>query len=123
MNFSQPEVIIAAAAASTTTATTVIAFGAPWEAVVVGLLSAILVSFWLDKIDSPPKAAAAMLFAGLLAGVLAPLSVEYLIDKQYIRTLEPQRWVWLMAVLIGAAAPKVIPPALKVLVKKTEDAA
>ena len=34
------------------------------------------------------------LFAGLLAGVLAPLSVEYLMDKQYIHPLEPQKWVW-----------------------------
>lgn len=82
--------------------------GAQADALLLGLASAIIVSIWLPSIDDRFKAAAAVAFATLLAGYGAPVASVWLAaNVTGIEATETLRL--LSAVVIGGAAPPVIP--------------
>lgn len=83
-------------------------FGAQADALLLGLASAIIVSVWLPSIDDRLKAAAAVAFATLLAGYGAPVASGWLAAN--ITGIEATNTLRLLAaVVIGGAAPPVIP--------------
>jgi len=51
--------------------------GLDLDAMIVGLMAASFSTFWLDTVNNIPKAAAAILFSAMLAGVAAPVVTVY----------------------------------------------
>jgi hypothetical protein len=86
--------------------------GAQVDALVAGLAAAILVSVWLDTINNYPKAAAAVILSALLAGYGSPVAAEWVTSSiSGIASTDSLRV--LLALLIGAAAPTVVPIAIR----------
>lgn len=94
-----------------------ILLGAQVDALVVGLVAAILSSVWMESIDNKAKAAAAVLLSALLAGYGSPVAAQYLAAS--VSALTPNDPLRLMlALLIGASAPTLVPLALRFARKK-----
>ena len=55
--------------------------GLDFDALIVGLMSAIAVTFWLSTVNTFPKAASAVFFSALLSSFGAPVASAYLIGK------------------------------------------
>lgn len=86
-------------------------FGAPLDSLLVGLVAAIFVSIWMPAIDSRLKAAAAVMLSGLLAGYGSPVAAGWLAAEQAgLANGSPLRL--LLALLIGAVAPTLVPVAV-----------
>ena len=82
--------------------------GAQVDALVVGLVAAIFVSIWLPSVDDRLKAASAVAMSALLAGYGAPVAAAWLASEQSgFQADSPLRL--LLALLIGAAAPALVP--------------
>ncbi len=91
--------------------------GAQADALVAGLVAAILVSIWLDTINNYPKAAAAVILSALLAGYGSPVAAEWVTSSvSGIASTDSLRV--LLALVIGAAAPTVVPIAINTFGKK-----
>lgn len=103
--------IAAGAAASSAT----VLLGASADALVVGLMAAVFVSIWLESINSRVKAAAAVLFAAMLAGYGSPVAASWLIG--YAPSIAPSldQLRLLLAALIGGGAPSLVPISLRAL--------
>ncbi len=85
--------------------------GAPLDALLVGLVASVLVSFWLPSIDNRGRAAAAVAFATLLAGWGAEVTAGWLaVNHAGLAYTQPLRL--LLAVVIGGTAPPVVPFAI-----------
>lgn len=110
-----PGIAIGAAASSVS-----IAFGAPWDALVAGLLAAVFISIWLETIDNKVKAASAILFSGLLAAYGSPVVAGWAAGN-LIDTADPDALRVFVALLLGAVSPSIVPLLLKIARKKTED--
>lgn len=82
--------------------------GAQIDALVAGLVAAILVSIWLDTINNRTKAAAAVLFSALLAGYGSSSAAE-LFTANVAGVPNTDSLRMLMALIIGAAAPTIVP--------------
>ncbi len=94
--------------------------GAHVDALIVGLMASILVSFAWPTIDDKRKAASAVAFASLAAGYLAPLLSAYL--PTLITGLNNGDQLRLAAALvIGAAAPTVTPLIFRALMHRLEE--
>ena len=91
--------------------------GAQVDALVAGLVAAILVSIWLDTINNKSKAAAAVILSSLLAGYGSPVAAEWVTASISGIASSDQLRV-LMALMIGAASPTVIPIAIRTFGKK-----
>lgn len=83
--------------------------GAQADALVIGLMSAVLASFWMETIDNKLKAGSAVLASALLAGYGSPVAAGLVADAipAAAHSAEPLRM--LMAVVIGCAAPRLVP--------------
>jgi len=84
--------------------------GAQVDALLLGLVAAIIVSIWMPAIDDRLKAASAVALSSLLAGYGSPVAAGWLAvvrpgfsDDDGLRLLA--------ALLIGALAPVVVPVA------------
>ncbi len=55
--------------------------GLDFDALIVGLMSAIAVTFWLSTVNTVPKAASAVFFSALLSSFGAPVASAYLVGK------------------------------------------
>ena len=64
----EPHITATGAAVGLAAAPPLIVLGAQVDALVIGLAAAILVTFWMETIDSKLKSGAAMVFSALLAG-------------------------------------------------------
>jgi len=94
--------------------------GAQVSALVAGLVSAILVSIWLDTINNRTRAAAAVLLSSLLAGYGSPIAAEYVVASA---TGIPNTDTLniLLALIIGAASPTAVPIAIGAFKKKVSE--
>lgn len=91
-------------------------FGAQVDALLVGLVAAILISFWLPTIDDRKKATAAVALSSLLSGYLAPVAAPALsawlaTEHAVVSDGGPLRL--LIALLIGIVAPSGLPVVLR----------
>ena len=85
--------------------------GAQIDALLIGLMSAILISFWLPTIDDRKKAAASVALSSLLAGYGSPVAAAWLAaDYAELTAGSPVRL--LLALLIGVMCPTIVPVAL-----------
>jgi len=86
--------------------------GASVDALLVGLFAAILVSIWMPSIDNRVKAASAVAFATLLAGWGSDVAAGWVaVNQTGIQDATPLRL--LLALMIGGAAPTVMPTAME----------
>lgn len=104
------------AAASTVS----LAFGAPWDALIASLIAAILISIWLPVIDNKKKAAASVLFAAL-SGTYASPVVANLVAENIFNPSDFDSLRVLIAVVIAALSPTIVPVLIALARKKTED--
>jgi len=82
--------------------------GAQADALLIGLVAAILISFWLPAIDDRKKAAASVALSALLAGYGAPVAAGWLAGTQpELASGSPLRL--LMALALGALCPTMVP--------------
>lgn len=100
--------------------TTGLFLGAQIDALLIGLISAFFVSVWLDTIDDKLKSTCAVLFASLLAGYGSPFAANLMVNEFHGIGNNADGLRLLMALLIGACAPTVVPLALKYLARKGE---
>ena len=87
--------------------------GAQVDALALGLMAAIFVSIWMETIDDKLKAGSAALLSAMLAGYGSPKAAAFVASTWPAVGPADTTLRLLMAVLIGAAAPTVIPIAAK----------
>lgn len=93
--------------------------GAQVDALIIGLVAAILISFWLPTIDDRKKAAASVAMSSLLAGYGSPVAAAWLAaDQAAFSNGSPLRL--LLALAIGAATPTLVPVILDWAKRKVE---
>lgn len=85
--------------------------GAQIDALLLGMVAAILMSFWLPAIDSRPRAAAAVAMSSLFAGYGSPLAATWVATNVVVADVAALRLP--VALAIGALAPTIIPLLLK----------
>lgn len=98
-------------------------FGAQVDALLVGLVSAILISFWLPTIDDRKKATAAVALSSLLSGYLAPVAapaVAAWLSAEHAAVSDGRPLMLLIALLIGIVAPSGLPVVLRWLNRSVE---
>lgn len=81
--------------------------GAQLDALLLGMVAAILVSFWLPTIDNRGRAAAAVALSSLFAGYASPLAAAHLAATLGAMEATPLRL--LGALMIGTGGPMLIP--------------
>jgi len=100
--------LLQGAAASSVT----VLMGAQVDALIAGLVAAILVSIWLDTIDNKTKAAAAVILSAMLAGYGSPVAAQW-VSATVTGIASTDSLRLLLALMIGAAAPTVVPIAIR----------
>ena len=82
--------------------------GAQIDALLIGLVAAILISFWLPTIDDRRKAAASVALSSMLAGYGSPVAAGWLAGTQpELAAGSPLRL--LVALALGALCPTLVP--------------
>ena len=76
-----PHATIAGALTGAGISSVTIVLGAQVDALVVGLIAAVLVSSWLESIDSRIKAAGAVMFSAMLAAYGSPVAAGLLVSE------------------------------------------
>ena len=94
--------------------------GADPTGLVMGLIGAVVMTFFLGSIDSRWKAGAGILFASLLAGYAGPVVAVAILHqwpdwRPVMDAAHP-----LVSLLIGASAPTIIPALLRGLARRAE---
>ena len=97
---------------------TTVLLGAQVDALAVGLIAAIFVTIWLEKIDNKIKAASAVLFAALLAGYGSPVAAEWVMASVPSVSHSTESLRMLLALLIGGGAPSLVPVAIQYISRK-----
>lgn len=101
----------------TLTSSVTLFMGAQVDALVAGLVAAILVSIWMDAIDNKSKAAAAVILSALLAGYGSPVAAEWVTATvSGIGSSDSLRV--LLALVIGSSAPTVVPILIRTFGRK-----
>lgn len=86
--------------------------GADAQALVVGLVAAVLMSFWLPAVDQRSKACASVMFSALASGYGAAAAAAVAADNLPVLGKVEQLHM-LMAVIIGALLPVLMPAIIK----------
>lgn len=92
--------------------------GAQVDALVLGLVAATFVSIWMETIDNRIKAAAAVMFAAMLAGYGSPVAAEWVASTAPKLSANTEALRLLLAVLIGAVTPSMVPLGLRYMGNK-----
>ena len=87
--------------------------GAQVDALALGLIAAIFISIWMETIDDKIKAGSAALLSSMMAGYGSPKAAAWASATVPAIGGNDDTLRLLMAVLIGAAAPTIIPLASK----------
>ena len=97
-----------------------ILLGAHVDALVLGMMAALFVSIMTETIDSRAKAAASVLLASLMAGYGSPVAAQWVaVNYPTLFVLETHGVMrLLMALIIGAATPSVVPIAIRIMNRK-----
>lgn len=93
--------------------------GAQVDALLVGLVAAILISFWLPTIDDRRKAAASVALSSLLAGYGSPVAAAWLAGTETALQGGPDMRL-LLALVIGILCPTIVPVLLGWAKRKVE---
>ncbi len=113
----EPHITATGAAVGLAAAPPLIVLGAQVDALVIGLAAAILVTFWMETIDSKLKSGAAMVFSALLAGYGSPVGAEVVIGLLAphvpAASLDGGSLRLLLALALGAGSPYLIPLLLR----------
>jgi uncharacterized phage infection (PIP) family protein YhgE len=108
----------ALAGAGASSAVTLV-MGVQVDALVIGLIGAVLVSIWLETIDNRIKAAAAVFLSAMLAGYGSPLAAQWIAAS--VPSLPNTDSLRLfIALLISAIAPSIVPLAIKAFGSKVQ---
>lgn len=86
--------------------------GASVEAMLLGLVAAVLSAVMLEAIDKPGKAFAGVLFASLLSGFGSPAAADWVVAHVSGLSNAPLL-AGLMAIVIGALAPPLMAPGIE----------
>jgi hypothetical protein len=116
----EPHSTIAGALAGAAVSPVGLFLGAQVDALVIGLVAAVFVSIWLEQIDNRLKAASAVLFSALLAGYGSPVAAGWVATNVTSLASGADGLRMLLALLIGAAAPRLVPLCFKFLGKKLD---
>ena len=111
-----PNSTVAGALAGGLTSTISLALGAQLDAFIIGMVAAVFASIWLDTIDKPSKAAAAVFFSALLAGYGSPVLAGWVEGSAAALASSSGSLRLLLAFLIGAVAPRLVPLVINNLV-------
>lgn len=93
--------------------------GAQADALIVGLVAAILISFWLPTIDDRRKATASVALSALVAGYGSPVAAVWLAGTETALKGGPDMRL-LLALIIGIACPTIVPLLLGWAKRKVE---
>lgn len=88
------------------------------DAMIVGLMSATFITFWLNTVDNIPKAASAILFSGLLSGIAPSVVAAYVLGKYPGLEQAGNAVPLLAAVLIGGSVTWGLPLLINFLKNK-----
>ncbi len=108
------------AAAGVVAALPTLFLGAHVDALVMGLMAAVFSSIWLPTVDDKVKAFASVCLSALLAGYGAPIAVANAASVVPGIVLAPDQARPLLAVVIGAVCPLLVPVLLNKLKSKGE---
>lgn len=108
-----PHATIAGALTGAGISSVTIVLGAQVDALVVGLISAVLVSSWLESIDSRIKAAGAVMFSAMLAAYGSPVAAGLLVSEIPAIATNSDSLRLLLAVGIGGLVPSLWPLVIK----------
>lgn len=86
--------------------------GAQVDALIMGLIAAVFVSIWLPSINDRLRAASAVAISSLLAGYGSPVLAGWLVASQHGFAGWSELRM-LLAVLIGAVCPALMPAAIE----------
>lgn len=117
---SEPHSTIAGAITGAGISSVTLLIGAQVDALVIGALAAIYVSICLQTIDKFHKSAIAVLFSALLAGYGSPVAAEWVMGSVPSVAGNHEALRLLLALVIGALAPSVVPLAIKYLNGKVQ---
>ena len=73
------------------------------DALIIGLMSAIAVTFWLATVDTVSKAASAVFFSALLSSFGAPVASAYLVGKFPTLQDTSDSLILLLSAMIGGS--------------------
>jgi len=116
----EPHSTIAGALAGAAVSPAALFLGAQVDALVIGLVAAVFVSIWLEQINNRLKAASAVLFSALLAGYGSPVAAGWVVGNVTSLSSGADGLRMLLALLIGALAPRMVPLLIKFLGKKID---
>lgn len=114
----EPHSTLTGALAGASVSPVMLILGAQVDALVVGLAAAVFVSIWLGTIDSRAKAASAVLLSAMLAAYGSPVAANWLASTVPAAAGAADSLRLLAALVIGAAAPSIVPLALRALRNK-----
>jgi len=77
--------------------------GLDFDALIVGVMAASAITFWLNTVNNLPKAISAVLFSGLLSAFGAPVASVYLVSKFHSLAAAGNALPLLAAVIIGSS--------------------
>jgi len=113
-----PHAPIAGALSGAGASTVTLFLGAQVDALIIGLMAAVFVSIWLDTIDNRIKAAAAVMFAAMMAGYGSPVAAQWVATNVTSIGSNLESLRLLLALLIGALSPSIVPLGIKYLGNK-----
>ncbi|HEY6020327.1 MAG TPA: hypothetical protein VIY48_10600, partial [Candidatus Paceibacterota bacterium] len=73
---------------------------------------------WMETIDNRIKAAAAVMFASMLAGYGSPVAAEWVSMQMPVLSKNPDSLRLFLAVLIGASTPSMVPVGIRYIGSK-----
>lgn len=111
---------IGAVAGAAAAAPAALFLGAHVDALIIGLMAAVFSSIWLPTVDDKVKAFASVCLSALLAGYGAPIAVANAASVVPGIVLAPDQARPLLAVVIGAVCPLLVPVLLNKLKSKGE---
>jgi hypothetical protein len=87
--------------------------GAQVDALVVGLVAAVIMSIWLPQVDNRLKAFASVGMSSLMAGYVSPVAVPLIVANVAAAAPAADHLRLLAAALTGALGPSMIPFGIK----------
>lgn len=92
---------------------TAMVFGAHVDALIISMIAAALVSFWMPSTNDRAKSCAAILLSSLLASYAAPVAADFLIAYfPAFSRVEAQGLRMVCALLVGICCPLLAPSAV-----------
>ncbi len=108
-----PSVMTTAAVVGVAATPPLLLMGAHVDALVLGMMASILVTIWLEQIDSRIKSASAMLMSAILAAYGSPVAAGIVAAQVPSAVIDADALRLLAAACIGAGTPYLVPVIIK----------